>query len=64
MKQQHNKKSRDSRYEDFDDADNEDYPLHTSHKKDGPRRRPVRNWKKAWVEHQTDYDDRDEFFGK
>lgn len=58
-----NKKSRNADFEYEDDADDE-YPLHTSHKKDSPRRRPVRNWKKAWVEHQTDYDEHDDFFGK
>lgn len=57
----HNKK-KSNRYE-YDDYE-EDYPDHTSHKKDGPRRRPTRNWKKAWVEHATDYDEHDEFFGK
>lgn len=48
----------------FEYDDEEDYPHHTSHKKDSPRRRPVRNWKKAWVEHQTDFDEVDDFFGK
>ena len=56
----HNTKSRkmNDYYED------EEYLEHTSHKKESPRRRPVRNWKKAWVEHQTDYDEHEEFFGK
>lgn len=60
MKNNHKSKKMNDQFED----DEEDYPIHTSHKKDSPRRRPVRNWKKAWVEHSTDYDEHDEFFGK
>jgi hypothetical protein len=25
-------------------------------------RRPIRNWKKVWSEHMTDYDEVDDFF--
>jgi hypothetical protein len=28
------------------------------------RRRPVKNWKKVWSDHSTDYDEVDEFYGK
>lgn len=42
----------------------EEIPLHTSHKKHNPRRRPVRNWKKAWDVHATDYDEVDDFYNK
>lgn len=31
-------------------------------KKDEPRRRPVRNWKKAWDAHTADYDEADDFY--
>ena len=60
----HNQKSRkmNDRFSDYDDED--EYPIHTSHKKDSPRRRPVRNWKKAWVDHSTNFDEVDDFFGK
>lgn len=26
------------------------------------RRRPIRNWKKVWAEHTTDYDEVDDFY--
>lgn len=42
----------------------EEYPLHTSHKKENPRRRPVRNWKKAWDVHEKNYDEIDDFYNK
>lgn len=42
----------------------EDYPIHTSHKKENPRRRPVRNWKKAWDVHEKNYDEIDDFYNK
>lgn len=61
MKQ--NTKSKKLRHN-YDEYDEDEYPTNTSHKKGGPRRRPVRNWKKAWVEHQKDYDEVDDFFSK
>lgn len=45
---------------DMDEYDEDNMPR----RKEQNRRRPVRNWKKAWDHHQTDYDDHDEFFGK
>lgn len=42
----------------------EELTLRSSHKKDSPRRRPVRNWKKAWDVHATDYDEIDDFYNK
>jgi len=54
------KKSNNDRRDFYDDE--EDY--RPSKKKESPRRRPVRNWTKAWEEHQTDFEDLDDFFGK
>ena len=51
MKQ--NKKSNRDHNDYYDDED--DY--RPAKKKDSPRRRPVRNWKKAWVEHQEDWEE-------
>ena len=51
-----NKKSNHDRYE-YDDE--EDY--RPAKKKDSPRRRPVRNWKKVWAEHETDWEEIDDF---
>lgn len=45
-------------------SDEWEEPIHTSHKKDSHRRRPTRNWKKAWSEHQSDYDLIDDFYSK
>lgn len=55
----HKKSNRDR--QDFYD-DEEDY--RPPKKKDSPRRRPVRNWTKAWEEHQEDWDEQEEFYGK
>lgn len=30
--------------------------------KNRERRRPIRNWTKAWVEHETDADEVDDFY--
>ncbi len=35
-----------------------------SKKKSQPKRRPVRNWKKAWIENEDQVDELDEFYGK
>lgn len=51
-------KNRDRR--EYDDE--EDY--RPAKKKDSPRRRPIRNWTRAWEEHQTEADDIDDFYGK
>ena len=60
---QHKKSQKNSRFQ-FDDYEEDEMPAHTSHKKDGPRRRPVRNWKKAWTNNEKNYDEIDDFFGK
>lgn len=57
-----NTKGRNSKVR-WDDYDEDEEYLTRAKKKESPRRQ-VRNWKKAWVEHQTDYDEHDEFFGK
>lgn len=52
---------------------NSDYDEHAEYENEVRRktkadiqnsRRPVKNWKKAWIEHTDDYDERDEFYGK
>jgi hypothetical protein len=47
-------KQKKTRFDDYDD-DGEVMS------KDNKRRRPVRNWTKAFVEHQDDYDEYDDF---
>jgi hypothetical protein len=42
----------------FDDYDEDNYLRGT---KDEKKRRPVRNWTKAFVDHQDDYDEYDDF---
>lgn len=44
-------------YNDYDEEE-----MKPSKKKDEPRRRPVRNWKKVWTEHQSDYDEYQDLF--
>lgn len=56
------KNSKTRKFDINDDYDDEDF--RPAKKKDSPRRRQVKNWKKVWGEHQTDYDEHDEFFGK
>jgi hypothetical protein len=41
----------------FDDYDEDNY----KNSKDSNKRRPVRNWTKAFVDHQEDYDEYDDF---
>lgn len=45
---------------DYDDHEY-DEDVEKPHKKDDKRRRPVRNWKKVWDAHSTDYDEVDDF---
>jgi hypothetical protein len=56
----HKKSNRDRR--DFYDDEEDDY--RPSKKKDSPKRRPVKNWTKVWEEHQSDWDEMDEFYTK
>lgn len=53
-----------SRRKNHDEYEDEDMEYRTSHKKSGPRRRPIRNWKKAWTKHEKDFQDHDDFYGK
>lgn len=46
--------------EDYDDEDEYRKPK----KKDSPRRRQVKNWKKAWSNNQDRYDEIDDFYSK
>lgn len=55
-----NSKSRNS----DKNRDYEDDEYGNGKKKFSPRRRPVRNWTKAWSEHEKDYDELEDFFGK
>jgi len=56
-----NSKSRNEvnrqRYDDYEEYDK-------TKRKPQPKRRPVRNWKHAWIEHEDQVDELDEFFGK
>ena len=49
-------------YEDEDDNYNRDAKKKRLAHQD--KRRPVKNYKNAWTQHETDYEDRDEFFSK
>ena len=44
----------------YEDEDN----YRPNKKKQSHRRRPVRNWKKAWYSKEDKYDEVDEFFSK
>ncbi len=44
-------------YYDYDEEDTYRKP-----KRDEPRRRPVKNWKRAWQLHEDDIEDAEEFF--
>lgn len=61
-KQKFAKKSDYNEFEDFDDYDFK----HTSKKKitNNQKRRPLRNIKKAWTQHESDFETVDEFFSK
>lgn len=56
-----NSKSRNEinrqRYDDYEE-------YNQTKKKPQQKRRPVRNWKKAWIEHEDQVDELDEFYGK
>ena len=45
-----------------DNYDDEDEYMKRGKKKESPRRRETRNWKKAWSKHQDDFDERDDFY--
>ena len=53
MKNYHHSKK--NGYNDYDYEDEDDY--RPSKKKESPRRRPVRNWKKAWSDQEFLEDD-------
>lgn len=44
--------------------DDEDESLHVSKKQlsESHRRRPIRNWTKAWVEHEEEAEEIDDFY--
>lgn len=54
---------------DYED-DSNDYEYYEERKKikrvdsEHNKRREIRNWKKVWSEHTTDYDEMDEFYGR
>jgi hypothetical protein len=56
-----NSKSRNEvnrqRYDDYEE-------FNKTKKKPQPKRRPVKNWTKAWIEHEDQVDELDEFYGK
>lgn len=42
--------------------DYDDYDDDRQVKKQQAHRRPVKNWKKVWTEHEDDFDDIDDFY--
>jgi hypothetical protein len=56
------KSSRNRSDKHFDDHEEDDY--RPNKKKDSPRRRPIRNWKRVWNDKSNSYDDVDDFYGK
>lgn len=44
--------------------DEDDLFVKRGKKKDNPRRRPVRNWKRQWLNNATSAEDHDEFYGQ
>ena len=54
---------------DYED-DSNDYEYYEERKKikrvdsEHNKRREIRNWKKVWSEHTTDYDEMDEFYSR
>jgi len=50
-----------NKYKNFDDEDEEVYPIKG---KQQEHRRPIRNWKKVWNEHEDDYDELDYLHNK
>jgi hypothetical protein len=51
-------KYKKNQYGNNEDYDDEEY----SDLRKGQKRRPIRNWKKAWVEHETEADVVDDFY--
>ena len=41
--------------------DEEEEYMRKAKKKESPRRRETRNWKRAWQEHEKDYDELEDF---
>ena len=54
--------NKNRRFDVVDQDYDEDY--RPNKKKQSHRRRPVRNWKKAWHSKEDQYDEVDEFFSK
>lgn len=57
MKSKNRSYTNDVEYE--DDYDNDKLK---GKKLSDHRRRPIKNWKKVWAEHTTDYDEVDDFY--
>jgi hypothetical protein len=55
-----NKNRHTNRFDDYNEED--DY--RPNKKKDSPRRRPVRNWKKEWYSKALRHDEVDDFYSK
>jgi len=56
-------KSKNHAYDDYDDYDDdEDYTRGKKLHKEN--RRSIKNWKKAWAQHENDYDELDDFYTK
>ena len=44
--------------------DDYDYDQSKGKKLSDHRRRPIKNWKKVWAEHTSDYDEVDDFYSQ
>jgi len=55
-----NKNRHTNRFDDYNEED--DY--RPNKKKNSPRRRPVRNWKKEWYSKELRHDEVDDFYSK
>jgi hypothetical protein len=64
MKMQNNLREYDYDEYDEDEFGNDLKRRKKSNRHDHDRRRPIRNWTKAFEDHQSDYDEVDEFYGK
>ncbi len=58
LKSNRNSKSHFDEYDEDYEFDQQD----KGKKLSDHRRRPIKNWKKVWAEHTSDYDEVDEFY--
>lgn len=54
----------DKRFKEEDDYEFIDHRKDPNRSKDDHKRRPIKNWKKVWIEHSDEADEFDEFYVK